>query len=193
MTRTQRQLTDEALRLLRRLRALGPDDRERRTVALRDLAEVMVDMREHFVTPEGDPDWSGRTFAYRELARELYAEAGFPHDQAQAVQAAVRYHVGNIVRQRLSVDELADHGLRDVGPKQRARLSRDAQSALMRSFRQSADPDVVRNVAAALHLLDRVAADRVAALTDGDREVVRALATAAAERARAVADTAAPR
>ncbi len=117
MTRTRKQIEAEVVRALRALR--GADDARRRTLN-RTLAELLVDYREHFLTPEGRPDWIGRTGPYRWAVRDLYSEAGYGKDEAAKVQSAVGYHVGNVLRSRLTAEEQEDLGL-GISPFERSR------------------------------------------------------------------------
>ncbi|MEU8299161.1 hypothetical protein AB0C04_17990 [Micromonospora sp. NPDC048909] len=95
---------------------------ERRTMMLRDLAEQMVDLREHYLTPSGDPDWTGRTGAYRYAVRGLYAQAGYTPEERKVTQTATRYHVGNLVRARVSQETADALGLERTTPQDRGRL-----------------------------------------------------------------------
>lgn len=175
MSRTAGSLRSEIVRRLKQVRATDPTNRERRTSLLRDIAELKIELREHYLTDDGEPDWAGKTYAYRAATRELYSQAGYAADEAQATQAAIRYHVGNLIRERVSAEELADLGLRDVSPKERAKASRDARSALLASLQESAEPDALRSVTAALQLVKMIGDDRLAGMSDGDRAVMRVL------------------
>jgi hypothetical protein len=123
--------SDEVVRILRAIKALPAEDRERRTVLYRDLAEASVALREHYLTAEGTPDWSGHTHAYRHAVRALYKAAGYQPEEARTVQSAVRYHVGNAVRRRLSPSELDAAGLAEISPVESARKIRKRQSAIL--------------------------------------------------------------
>lgn len=125
---TKDQLSDEIVRILRSLRVADPD---RHTVLARDLAEAIISLREHFLTPEGRPDWTGRTWQYRAALRELYAQAGYSPAERSATQNTVRYHVGNLMRQRLSAAELRAAGVTAPSPKDRMAARRQRQAALL--------------------------------------------------------------
>lgn len=123
----------DIVRTLRRLRlAEGPA----RTPIYYDLAGQIVALRGHFLTDEGEPDWIGRTSAYRHAVRDLYSRADYTPDDAKSVQSSIRYHVGNIVRQLLNPEELEDLGLDEVSPLERARETRRDQAVLLARARE---------------------------------------------------------
>lgn len=95
-----------------------------RTEVLRNLAEVIVETRSQFITEEGLPDWGGRSWEYRQHAHAIYSEAGVPPDAQAGIQAAIRYHVGNLLRDRLTPEELNASGLRTASPKERIAAQR---------------------------------------------------------------------
>lgn len=113
-------------------RAALVSDEDERTVHLRDVAEAYIDAREHFYTKDGDPDWAGRSYAYRQWIRETVTLARLPQDGKQSIQAAVRYHLGNILRDRLDADTLESIGLRKESPRERSVEKRAGVSALLR-------------------------------------------------------------
>lgn len=121
----------EVTRVLRAIRKLPPDDRERRTVLLRDLADATVSFREHFLTADGEPDWAGRTGAYRAAITELYSDAGYNIDETKATQKLARYHIAIAIRERLSADEVEAIGLRAETPRERQAEIRERTAALL--------------------------------------------------------------
>lgn len=94
-------------------------------VALRDLAaaEAIVGLRRHF-RHEGRPDWAGRSPEYRDLVERLYRQAGVPSDSESNMQANLRYHVGNVLRQVAPPEDLAALGMAVEGPLGRLRTTR---------------------------------------------------------------------
>lgn len=160
------------------------------TANLRALAEALVSLRQSFTTTDGLPDWGGRTHAYRDAVAGIYASAGIPRDSADnTITSAVRYHVGNVLRETAPAEDLTALGLSSAGSAVRRRASRDRISALARAGaaqdggRAKADP--LKLIAGAEVLLSRVSADALAKLTDPER---RAVAVASLE---AIATTAA--
>jgi hypothetical protein len=137
MATTKKAVDDEIVRILHAIRTT---EGERRTMLYRDLAEQMVELRQHYLTPNGKPDWTGRTGAYRLGVRALFADAGYSPAERQAVQTSVRYHIGNIIRATVAHSDLEDLGLDTVTPKERARqrtrAERDELKALLEEARQ---------------------------------------------------------
>jgi hypothetical protein len=91
---------------------------ESRTDLLRELAEVVVDLRAAF------GDWSGHDWEYRQAITRLYEEAGVPTDSVASVQAALRYHVGNALRRRVAPEDLKAAGLMAASPRERIAAAR---------------------------------------------------------------------
>lgn len=107
-----------------------------RTALLRELATTLVDARSYFITADGSPDMKGRTWAYRQFVNDLYLEAGLSKEERLPIQAAVRYHVGEVVRGRLSPEELEDLGLQERSPKEAVRARRATNSAILSALTQ---------------------------------------------------------
>jgi len=101
-----------------------------RTSVLRRLAPVIVELRSRFTLEDGRPDWSGRSPAYRAQMSDLYERVGLPKDQRDTVQAAMRYHIGNLIRERAPKDELLSVGLTATAPRQRSTATREARAAM---------------------------------------------------------------
>ena len=121
-----------AVSLLKRYRRAST--KEERTPLLRDLAETLVDARHHFERADGSPDWKGRSYAYRVFVREVYEEARISRDEQATVQAAVRYHVSNVLRERLDADTLAEYDLQPEGSRERSQERRETKAALLSAF-----------------------------------------------------------
>lgn len=122
------ELQNEAVTALREYK------RTRGTECLRTVAGAFVSAREHFYTRDGAPDWLGATHAYRQWTREAYDRAGTPEAELSRLQASVRYHVGNLMRERLDPDEVADLGLREASPRERAVEKRERTSETLSLF-----------------------------------------------------------
>ncbi|WP_328967948.1 hypothetical protein [Streptomyces sp. NBC_00239] len=152
------------------------------TTLLRNIAAVLVCIRERCLTEDGRPDWTGRTNEYRVEAGRVYAEAGIPRDSADSIQAAVRYHVGKIIREYVSAEELSDYGLKALSPMDSHREYARTQSALALAARIEAD-------AAPTTVTASVPASKKAPAVKAGKAAKEALATPAPEvPARAVAD-----
>jgi hypothetical protein len=117
----------------RELRKAVESDGADRTHHLRATADLLVDLRALHEDAEGGPDWRGRSFAYRDLVRGIYAGAGLPPDSGDTTKTALRYHVGNALRERLSPDDLDALGLSPLDP-------RDRQASRRASLGESAGP-----------------------------------------------------
>src|SRR5690606_21057000 len=132
-------------------------------------------LREHFVTDTGSPDWTGRTWAYKNTVIQMYQDAGYTQAQWQALGSSVRWHVGNVLRERLTDAEIADAGLLDTSPLERERarnLTRDeAVRVLHRPVEDAAD--TVRSLATAVTLMEKIPIERVEGLGARQRKIAR--------------------
>lgn len=128
---SKRTAETEVIRVLRAIRSLPADDRDRRTALLRDLGEATVSLREHFLTSDGEPDWAGRTGAYRATITDLYGTAGYGIDDAKATQKLARYHIANTLRDRLSAEDIEAIGLRVETPRERQAELRERTAAIV--------------------------------------------------------------
>lgn len=124
-----------------------------RTDCLRNVARSFVAAREFFYTKDGDPDWAGRTYAYRTWVREVMAQAHVPADVLTSTQAAIRYHVGNALRERLSDEELEDLGLRKASPRERSVEKRERTSEALALVSGGQAIDTADEIAAASRAL----------------------------------------
>lgn len=109
-------LTRAATRSLRKAVAASGVER---THHLRETADHLVDLRGLHLDAEGAPDWPGRTFAYRDLVRSIYASAGLGPDSGDTTKTALRYHVGNSLRERVDPSDLDAAGLSSLDPRGR--------------------------------------------------------------------------
>ncbi|QOP65085.1 hypothetical protein PQE12_gp25 [Arthrobacter phage Adumb2043] len=170
--------------------SLTASDTER-TALLREAAQLFIDAREHFYTKEGEPDWLGRTHAYRLWVREVMSGAHVPGDDVTSLQAAIRYHSGNMLRERLDDDTLADLGLKKSSPRERSIEKRERTSSTLNLFgggAEIADPeDIIRACALIEAALKRVNAATVAKLPTKERREARAALLQVAKRAEELA------
>jgi hypothetical protein len=167
----------------------GGDDK---TTHLREAATAFVDAREHFFTPEGSADWLGRTGAYRRWIRETFTLANVPNDERSTIQAAVRYHTGNILRDKLDADTLEDLGLRSEGPRERSTEKRVTQSATLSLFGGGQAITDAEQMLSAFRLMEtalrRVSVDAVAGLRASDRAELGDAAKGVYTLSKAIAD-----
>jgi hypothetical protein len=164
-----------ALALLR----AWPDHPERHTEILEGLAMMLVDARSQFTTDDG-VDWGGRSWDYRQWVSKLYDDAGLDDVYRRKIQASVRYHVGNLLREKVDPSELERVGLLASSPKDRLNRQRTMGSMLVEQpWRIPRDSGrawflVIKSLAAAVEHLDSLELPRK--LEDGERlEFVRAL------------------
>ncbi|CCQ44301.1 putative uncharacterized domain protein [Pseudarthrobacter siccitolerans] len=110
----------------------APDNQ--RTENLKAAARALVEGREHFYTREGEPDWLGRTYAYRTWVREIMSKAHVPGDEVTNLQAAIRYHSGNVLRDRLSGEQIESLGLKKASPRERSVEQRERAAETLNYF-----------------------------------------------------------
>lgn len=103
------------------------------TILLKNLAAVVVALRREM------GDWRGETQVYRDRVSELYRMSNIPTDSRSRVQAAVRWHVGNLLRRTLTTRELEKNSLLSTSPLERLQDNRKTNAALVRAVRVSAD------------------------------------------------------
>lgn len=170
MSRDHAPLIDRAARLLGDYVATG---RTRKDI-LKDVAEALVELRATYSLEDGRRDLGGRSPAYREAVSEIYSRAHVPRDKYDTVQAALRYHVGNLLRERFDADELAAVGLKSTSPKARLARTRDVVAAMSKSgsvAELTSDP--ARLLVYAEALVEHVDHERLAALAGPERLAAR--------------------
>lgn len=161
---------------------------------LRECASVVVDLRALFTLEDGRTDWSGRSPEYRRVMHDVYAAARVPTDRYDTVQAALRYHVGNLLREKVRAEDLAAVGLSGVSPRERLARNRDVVSAMSKSGAVSElTGDPVRLVVYAESLLDHVNADNLSRLTAAQKSAVRRALAGLAERTGVLSEAVGPK
>jgi hypothetical protein len=170
-------LRDSTAQVLRRLSGATEDTR---TEILREAARLLVDARAHFFDAQGETDWRGRTYAYRRFVGEVFSAGNVPRDEIPTVQAAIRYHIGNALRERLSAEELTAIGLRPEGPRERSIEKRRNASALAGVLQGGAVlddvDDALRALSAVSSALVRIPPSLFSRATNAERrEAVEAL------------------
>lgn len=198
MTESLNRIQDDAVEALKRW-LNGPEDRK--TENLRATAQSFVAAREHFTNPAGDPDWLGRSFAYRSWIRDTMTRAGVPTERVSGTLTSIRYHAGNALRERLDADTLADLGLLSTSPLKRAQAQNGRKSELLQVLDGGARLNTPESVANALRavesILRRIDLPAVAEFTHSSSDPVNAevagAARASAVLAGAIAEIAAGR
>jgi len=132
-TQSLSSLLDQAADSLRRYYSADTSDADR-TKCLRDTAAAFVNARDQFYTREGTPDYLGRTYAYRRWVREVFSKANVPGDEQNSLQSAIRYHTGNLLRDRLDADQIEALGLKHSSPRQRSTEKRERTSETLSLF-----------------------------------------------------------
>jgi hypothetical protein len=167
---------------------------EPNTPDLKEVARSFVDAREHFFSKDGTPDWVGRTHVYRRWVRETMSLANVPGDEISSLQAAIRYHTGGYLREKLDSDTLVSLGLREASPRERSVEKRERYSEVLSLFgagpRIEGAEDVIRAAELMESTLRRVSLDAVAKMPKKDREAIREAMTTLCKHADAVAEAA---
>jgi len=173
--RTVNDLTREAVDLLRKHR-----DADGETPGLlRQVADLFVDLRQLFITPSGEPDWTGSTKAYKMAVRGIFSDAGYQGQRRATVQASIRYHVNNVLRERLTPEELDYLGLHRESARQRHSVQRTTQAEMFAAMRPTSEPvpdrvvDPMWALTGAAGLLQHVTSEQVAALEPMARRTAR--------------------
>lgn len=105
-----------------------------KTAVLRELAEVVVNIRSQFRTEDGSIDWQGHSWEYRQTIGTMYEKAGVPPDSVSNIQASVRYHVGNRLREVVDTTELEQAGLKKTSPRERMLQARNEANAILHAL-----------------------------------------------------------
>ncbi|WIC90177.1 hypothetical protein SEA_VROOMVROOM_27 [Arthrobacter phage VroomVroom] len=185
MTTTLEHLTEAQRAAVRALRRYLIDGK---TEDLREVAENFVDARAYFYNKDGSPDWLGRTYAYRRWVRETTTMSNVPGNELSTVQAAIRYHAGNVLRERLDADQIEALGLKPESPRERSVAKRAAQSEILSVFGaggpEITDAEEILSVAEMIqHALDRVSGEALALMATESRRKARRTLRAIADRA----------
>ena len=122
------------------------DDDKYYTPAVRRGAEVIIELRRQFLNKNGLPDLRGDTFAYRSAVRDALTEANIPMEDRGNLMSALRYHVGQTIREGLTDDEIQEAGFKVSSPKERQKVDRLSKAKVVRAIHKGeeiTDPDDV--------------------------------------------------
>lgn len=165
---TEQDLINEVAALLREYLRTN----RTRTDLLKVMAPLIVEMRRRHTLEDGRTDWSGRSPAYRAAIGQVYALAKVPPEHMVTVQAAIRYHVGNVLRQTAERDELEGAGMSAASPRERLDRQRAFLNALAAAQSSTGAPtgDAARLATYAEALLENVdVSDETLAATEPAR------------------------
>lgn len=96
---------------------------------LHSAAKLIVEARtEHFLGKDGNPDYAGHSYSYRQWYSEVINSLGLPQDERRKLLGNMRFHVGNELRSIVPASELEDAGLLAVSPKQRGQMNYKGRS-----------------------------------------------------------------
>lgn len=101
-------------------------------------AEDLIAIRRTFTRRDGLPDLTGGSYAYRRTVAEVLTEAGVSSEQRPRVQATLRYHIGNLLREQLSPEEIEQFGLVKESPREASARARDHRG---RMWAAMSDPE----------------------------------------------------
>lgn len=147
-----------------------------RTDLLRDAGHDVADLRSMF-TRNDAPDWSGRSRDYQHAMSEVYDRLGVKGKARENLQFSVRFHTGNVIRERAEADDLEAAGLDTVSPRDRILRNRAAQAATAGAvgIRAGAAESLPKALAWAATLLEFAQSLDVAGLTAREKAACRAL------------------
>ncbi|MGI5404138.1 hypothetical protein ACQEVG_32750 [Streptomyces sp. CA-135486] len=95
------------------------------TILLKNIAAVVVALRVQY------DDMLGKSHDYRQRVADMYRAAGIPPDSTARIQTAVRWHIGNLLRQRLTARQLRKLGLLETSPLERLQDNRATNAAIV--------------------------------------------------------------
>lgn len=133
MTRTTAKRVEAQVERVTKLMRTAAEGRT--PTIMRQLADEVIALRRLFVW-DGLPDWGGRSPEYRDVIYRAYRSAGIPSDAIDGLQANLRYHVGNAIREVAPRSELEKLGMDPEGPRGRAVRARATAHRRPRAGRQ---------------------------------------------------------
>lgn len=140
-------------------------------LSIKQAARVVVEAREnHFLASTGIPDYAGRSYAWRQWYGNILSEVTQDHDVKAKLTARMRFHVGNVLRETLTDEQLQDAGLKKIAPKQRSNedyYRRSGLYRLMQSNKPLTSEEVDDLIGAVADIMERL---RHETLTDNQRE-----------------------
>lgn len=115
-----------------------------------EVAELIVQARiDHFIRPDGTPDYKGKSYGYRVWFGELLDSLKLGDDRDK-VASRIRYSTGNALRRVLTKEQLEDAGLKPISPRDRSSMTyRKISGPYMKlngPIRSEEDVDLLSNI-----------------------------------------------
>jgi hypothetical protein len=187
ITKSREQIIEEATEAIRHATREVVDGKYN-TQYIKEAAERLIDLRMTYTDRYGKADLQGNTYAYRQAVAEVMGSAGISESERAKVMNAIRYHIGNAVRARLTPEELEDYGFLKTAPLDRARKDRVQRAKMQRAAvlgeEQITDPaEVQAALRSAANLLDNIS---LTTLSPVEKKVCQVFLDHLAERLREV-------
>ena len=133
MDKNREDLIDQIAEHLRTAVKMGSPVDPYYTPEMLRAAETILELRRTFLTRSGEPDILGTSYAYRQAFGEAMTRAGLQgHDRTRA-GSSMRYHIGNLLRERLSPEEIKELGLVKASPRETSSKAHAHKSRLWNS------------------------------------------------------------
>lgn len=131
------------------------------THSVREAADGLIELRTMFTDRHGNVDMHGNSYPYRQAVAEIMSLAGVQQDERARVMNAVRYHIGNLMREKFTPEELREMGFMESSPLSRAKDERKTRSRVLRTAvspdEMITDPnEVMAALKSAANLVDNV-------------------------------------
>ncbi len=162
---------DEITRLLRVYL-----DRGKSKAVIQDASQEIVELRGMFTHDEGQ-DWRGQSGEYQHAIAEVWSRLELQQKERNTVQSLVRFHISNILAEKLSPEEKKRLNIKDKSPNARKKQGRDLNAAAASAvgIQAGANETVPRVLAVAANLVENAAALSSETLTKKERLAVKAL------------------
>ncbi|MYY03073.1 MULTISPECIES: hypothetical protein [unclassified Streptomyces] len=99
------------------------------TALLKNLAVTQVALRVKL------GDMRGTSHEYRTIVKDMYRSMGLSPERAETMQAAVRWHVSNVLRRHMTPRELEAHNLQPTSALERLQDNRKVNASIIRAAR----------------------------------------------------------
>lgn len=105
------------------------------TTLLKNLAVVIVAIRKQH------DDMRGSSHEYRQAVAELYRSANIPPDSSSRLQAAVRWHISNVLRRHMTTRELERTNLQTTSALERMQDARAVNAIIVKASKAASAVD----------------------------------------------------